>query len=75
MIHELDQVAFTADLPEHHLKVGDVGTVVDITPNGKQYTLEFFNFDGETVAVIPVAPSQVRQIGSREITHARVIEG
>ena len=75
MIHELDQVALTTDLPEYLLKAGDVGTVVDITPNGKQYTLEFFNFDGETVAVVPVLPSQVRQIGSREITHARVIEG
>ena len=75
MIHELDQVALTVDLPDYHLKAGDVGTVVDITPNGRQYTLEFFNFDGDTVAVVPVAPSQVRRIGSREITHARVIEG
>jgi hypothetical protein len=75
MIHELDQVALTIDLPDHHLKAGDVGTVVDITPNGRQYTLEFFTFDGETIAVVPVAASQVRQISSREIANARVIEG
>lgn len=73
MIHELDQVALTIDLPEVHLMAGDVGTVVDVTPNGKQYTLEFFNFDGETIAVVPVAASQVRRIGNREIAHARVI--
>jgi hypothetical protein len=75
MIHELDQVALTIDLPDYHLKTGDVGTVVDITPNGKQVTLEFFNFDGETIAVIPVADSHVRRIGSREVAHARVLEG
>ena len=75
MIHELDQVALTVDLLDYHLKTGDVGTVVDITPNGKQVTLEFFNFDGETIAVVPVSASQVRQIGSREVAHARVIEG
>ncbi|MBI5670358.1 MAG: DUF4926 domain-containing protein [Chloroflexi bacterium] len=73
MIKEFDQVALTVDLPDFHLKAGDVGTVVDITPNGKQYTLEFFNFDGDTVAVVPVAPSQVRTISSREIAHARLL--
>lgn len=73
MLHELEQVALTIDLPEVHLMAGDVGTVVDVTPNGKQYTLEFFNFDGETVAVVPVMSSQVRRIGSREIAHARVM--
>lgn len=74
MIHEFDQVALTVDLPDYHLRSGDVGTVVDITPNGKQYTLEFFNFDGETVAVVPVPALNVRRIGSKEVTHARVME-
>ena len=36
MINEFNQVALTVDLPDYHLKVGDVGTVVDITANGKQ---------------------------------------
>lgn len=74
MIKEFDEVALTEDLPEYHLKVGDVGTVVDITSNGKQYTLEFFNFAGETIAVIPVASAKVRPVGNREVTHARVLE-
>lgn len=74
MINEFDQVALTVDLPEYHLRVGDVGVVVDITPNGQQYTLEFFNFSGETIAVVPILPSYVRAIGSREVTHARVLE-
>jgi hypothetical protein len=74
MINEFDQVVLTVDLPEYRLKAGDVGVIVDITPNGKQYTLEFFNFDGETVAVVPVMPAQVRLVGSKEITHARIME-
>jgi hypothetical protein len=74
MIKELDHVALTVDLPEYHLKADDVGTVVDVTPNGKQVTLEFFNFDGETIAVVPVAASNVRRVGSNEVTHARVMK-
>jgi hypothetical protein len=74
MISELEQVALTVDLPEYHLKAGDVGTVVDITPNGQQYTLEFFNFAGDTIAVVPVKASQVRPLGRQEITHARVLD-
>jgi hypothetical protein len=75
MINEFDQVALTQDLPEYRLIAGDVGTVVDITPNEKQYTLEFFNFSGDTIAVVPVASSQIRAVGSNEVAHARVMVG
>ncbi len=73
-IQEFEQVALNQDLPEYQLKAGDVGVVVDITPNGSQYTLEFFNFDGDTIAVVPVRPDQVRRISRREITHAREMD-
>ena len=74
MIEEFDRVALTVDLPEYRLKTGDVGTVVDITSNGRQYALEFFNLAGDTIAVVPVEPTQVRSVGSNEIAHARVTE-
>jgi hypothetical protein len=74
MISELDQVALTENFPGYRLEAGDVGTVVDITPNGQQLTLEFFDFSGQTVAVIPVSSTQVREIGSREIAHVRLLE-
>lgn len=74
MIRELDQVALTVDLPDYHLQIDDVGTVVDVTPNGNQLTLEFFSFSGQTIAVVPVSASQVREIGSREIAHVRLLE-
>jgi hypothetical protein len=74
MIEEFEQVALTEDLPEFGLKAGDVGTVVDITPNGKQFTLEFFNFSGETVTVIPVKPVQIRRLEHNEVMHARPVK-
>jgi hypothetical protein len=74
VIKEFDRVALTTDLPDFHLRAGDVGTVVDITPNGKQFTLEFINFDGDTIAVVPVEAAAVRAIGSREVTHARLLD-
>ena len=74
MFQELERVALTLDLPEYHLKSGDMGTVVDITSDGQEVTIEFFTLDGETYAVVPVLVSQVRRVGSREIAHARVVE-
>ncbi|MBC6937882.1 MAG: DUF4926 domain-containing protein [Chloroflexi bacterium] len=74
MIRELERVALTVDLPEYHLKAGDMGTVVDITSDDQEYTIEFFTLDGETFAVVPVQASQIRRVGSREIAHARMME-
>lgn len=74
MIRELERVALTVDLPEYHLKAGDMGTVVDITSDDLEYTIEFFTLDGETFAVVPVQASQIRRVGSREIAHARMME-
>lgn len=74
MIRELERVALTVDLPEYHLKADDMGTVVDITSDDLEYTIEFFTLDGETFAVVPVQASQIRRVGSREIAHARMME-
>ncbi|MBL8161216.1 MAG: DUF4926 domain-containing protein [Anaerolineae bacterium] len=75
MIQELERVALTVDLPIYHLEAGDMGTVVDITEDGEEYTIEFFTLDGETFAVVPVSATQIRRVGSREIAHARMMEG
>jgi Domain of unknown function (DUF4926) len=75
MIKELDEVALTIDLPDYHLAAGDVGIVVDITSDGQQVTLEFFAFDGHTIAVVPMPMTSIRPIiGSREIASARLID-
>jgi hypothetical protein len=71
MVKELERVALTVDLPEYHLKTGDMGTVVDITSDGQEITIEFFTLDGGTYAVVPVSIQQARRVGSNEIAHAR----
>ncbi len=72
MIHELDRVVLTTDLPEFGLKAGDVGTVV-LCHDGQGYEVEFMTLNGETLAVVSLFSHQVRPIGSREIAHARAV--
>ncbi len=74
MITELDTVVLTVDLPTHGLKRGDIGAVVLIHRGGEGYEVEFVTLDGQTVAVVTLSSSQVREIGSHEIAHARPVE-
>ena len=57
MIKELDRVVLTADLPEHGLMSGDIGTVVLIHRGGIGFEVEFLALDGETLAVTSLATS------------------
>ena len=72
MIKELETVVLTAELPEHGLKAGDLGTVVLVHTHGG-YEVEFMTLAGETVAVVSLSPDQVRPVGRREIAHARSV--
>jgi hypothetical protein len=72
MMKELDPIVLTSDLPEFGLRAGDLGTVVLVHQHGG-YEVEFVTLDGETVAVISLAPAQVRPVGHRAIAHARLV--
>ena len=72
MMKELETVVLTAELPEHGLKAGDLGTVVLVHTRG-DYEVEFMTLDGETVAVVSLAPDQIRPVGRREVAHARLV--
>ena len=74
MIAELDCVALTVDLPEHGLAAGDVGAVVHIYKDGREFMVEFTTFDGRTVAVAKVSANQIRPLAQNEIHHARVLD-
>ena len=73
MIDELESVILTVDLPEYHLKAGDIGTVVLVHGEGAGYEVEFTTLNGETLAVISVSPNQLRRVGRGEIAHARIV--
>lgn len=70
MIRELDRVVLTTSLRKHRLKRGDIGTVV-MKHGSHGYEVEFMTLDGNTVAVVSVAPRQVRPIAANELPHVR----
>ena len=54
----------TTDVPEHSLCTGDVGVVVEhhvVDGLEDGYSVEFLDMTGQTVAVITVRASQLRQ--------------
>jgi phage terminase large subunit-like protein len=74
-IAELQRIVLTEDLPVHGLKTGDVGTVVHVAADGRGYVVEFCSLSGETVAVVPVEPFQIRSVEQREVANARRLAG
>lgn len=75
IIEELEQAVLTADLPEHNLKAGDIGVVVHVYKSGAAYEVEFFTVGGDTLDVVTVEASQVRQVRSTDVLHARPLVG
>lgn len=73
MIQELDNVVLTEDLPDYHLRQGDIGTVV-LAHRTPGYEVEFVTLDGQTLAVVTLEPSQVRPVARGEIAHVRPVE-
>lgn len=74
MIKEHDCVVLTEDVPEEHLKAGDIGTIIHLHAGGTGYEVEFMTLAGETVAIVTLLPSQVRPIARRDIAHVRELE-
>lgn len=74
MIQEFEQVALVVDAPQYGLVAGDVGTVVDVTTDGKGITVEFFDFVGKTVAIVPLYMTDVRPVSVNEVMHARPVK-
>ena len=72
-IKVLDTVVLTKDLPEHKLKRGDVGAVVEIyDPDGLE--VEFVTGSGRTQALVTLSVSDVRPFGSTEILAVRKVD-
>lgn len=58
----LDVVALTEDIPEHNLKRGEVGTVVEILANGEAFEVEFSDDNGQMYKCTSFPASQLRVI-------------
>lgn len=55
----LDVVALTVDLPDYHLRRGQVGTVVEILAGGKAFEVEFSDRSGRTFESVGLQPGQL----------------
>jgi len=71
---ELERVVLTEDLPEHRLKIGDIGMILHIYADHKGYEVEFITLSGELIALVSVYPSQIRQLEQDEIAIARRVK-
>ena len=63
----LDVVALTQDVPEHNLKRGEVGTVVEILANGEAYEVEFSHGNGQMYKCLSFPAFQLRVIPHEQI--------
>ena len=72
MMKEHERVVLKTAIPSEALEPGDVGTVVHVYKDGLAYEVEFTTLEGKTAAVVTVESGQVRPVGRREITHARI---
>ncbi len=66
----LDTVVLSRDLPEHGLKAGDLGAVVDVyPPDGLE--VEFVTASGRTTALVTLKSSDVRSISDSDLVAVR----
>ena len=69
------RAVLTRDLPEQGLRAGDVGVIVEhYPPRGdteEGYELEFFSAAGQTIAVVSVPGTGVREAGLHEVLSVR----
>jgi len=71
MVHELDTVVITRDLPERGIVAGDIGVVAHLYADARGVEVEFVSGEGTTIAVETLSAEEVRPVGAREILHAR----
>jgi hypothetical protein len=70
MFNLLDTVVLDRDLPEHGLRAGDLGAVVDLhAPDGLQ--IEFVLASGRTQALVSLHHTDVRAVRDADLIAVR----
>ena len=64
-IKVLDVVAFTEDVPEHKLRRGEVGTIVERWKDGA-YEVEFSDDSGEAYGFAPLRAEKLMKLHFRK---------
>jgi len=68
----LECVVLVRDIPEHGLRAGDVGVVVEIYPEGG-LEVEFVTGSGVTQALLTLSEGDVRSIDSHDLLTTRKV--
>jgi hypothetical protein len=69
----LDTVVLVRDIPEHGLKAGDLGAVVEVyRPDGLE--VEFVAASGRTTALLTLKAVDVRSIRDTDLVAVRTLE-
>jgi hypothetical protein len=69
-LQALDIVVLNEDLPQHGLRRGDLGTVVDVyAPDAIE--VEFVTASGRTQALVTLSPSAVREVNDDDLVAVR----
>lgn len=66
----LDVVVLDHDLPEHHLRQGDLGTVVEAYESGG-LDVEFVTASGRTEALVALREGDVRSVQDGDLVSVR----
>ncbi len=66
----LECVILTHHLPEHGLRAGDLGTIVEVYPGGG-LEIEFVACSGETKALVTINEKDVRRVDSHDLLTTR----
>jgi hypothetical protein len=66
----LDTVVLARDLPEHGLRAGDLGAVVELY-GSDGFEVEFVQASGHTKALVTLKASDLRPVADRDILAVR----
>lgn len=66
----LDTVVLSRDLPEHGLRVGDVGAVVEVYAD-TDFEVEFVSASGETKALVALTSRDLRSLAANDMLAVR----
>jgi hypothetical protein len=69
----LDTVVLARDLPEHDLRTGDLGAVVEVYETAG-IEVEFVTASGRTKALIALSPDDVRPVADSDLIAVRSLE-
>jgi len=72
---QFQRVVLAEDVPDERLRTGDIGVIVEHYPASESvpegYELEFFAATGQTIAVVSVPATALREARRQEVLSTR----